>query len=53
MLWSRDNFFEVTMSWPRVVKSWPRDPRLREQHPFLVTTTSYVEGMTFYLWPPV
>ncbi len=27
--------------------SWPRDAMLREQHPFLVATTSYVEGTTY------
>ncbi len=28
--------------------SWPRDVMLREQHPFLVATTSYVEGTTYF-----
>ncbi len=28
--------------------SWPRDAMLREQHPFLMATTSYVEGTTYF-----
>ncbi len=27
---------------------WPRDVMLRERHPFLVATTSYVEGTTYF-----
>ncbi len=28
--------------------SRPRDAMLRERHPFLVATTSYVEGTTYF-----
>ncbi len=27
---------DILMLWPRNMKSWPRDPMLREQHRFLV-----------------
>ncbi len=30
--------------------SWPLDVMLRELHPFLVVTTSYVEGTTYCIF---